>query len=181
MKIGAQRLVAHLEAALQPFKDKLVVSGLMARVELTKDVAEDILIVMRIAAKQDEGLMTRVTKAGPWLLIAWLRNEVASYKAMAGEMPLGTPRHAASAFAMTCKVLAEDLEQAITAGKGEPIDHKMPRRWCRSEPGRSPGAGRPMGDPLYGVYCPTTDLCVSDMGARGTGKPLDVEWIDPEP
>jgi hypothetical protein len=30
----------------------------------------------------------------------------------------------------------------------------------------------------YGCYFPLTDLVVGDMGWRGTGKPIDVEWID---
>jgi hypothetical protein len=27
------------------------------------------------------------------------------------------------------------------------------------------------------VYFPGTDLCVTDMGAHGTGKPSRVEWV----
>lgn len=33
---------------------------------------------------------------------------------------------------------------------------------------------------LYGVYFPTTDLCVTEMARPGTGRPADVEWLDPE-
>lgn len=33
----------------------------------------------------------------------------------------------------------------------------------------------------FGVYFPDTDLCVFDMGQRGTGMPTkDFEWIDPK-
>lgn len=32
----------------------------------------------------------------------------------------------------------------------------------------------------FGVYFPTTDLCVNDMGGRSTGLPAGVEWIDAE-
>jgi len=30
----------------------------------------------------------------------------------------------------------------------------------------------------YGCYFPMTDLVIGDMGARGTGEPKSVEWID---
>ena len=33
---------------------------------------------------------------------------------------------------------------------------------------------------IYGCYFPMTDLCVGDMGGRGTGMPQDVEWMDEE-
>jgi hypothetical protein len=34
----------------------------------------------------------------------------------------------------------------------------------------------------HGVYFPDTDLCISEMGARSTGKPVwsGIEWIDSE-
>lgn len=30
----------------------------------------------------------------------------------------------------------------------------------------------------FGCYFPRTDLCVTDMGNRGTGRPTNVEWLD---
>lgn len=30
----------------------------------------------------------------------------------------------------------------------------------------------------HGCYFPLTDLCVTDMGRRGTGKPDGVEWLN---
>jgi hypothetical protein len=64
---------------------------------------------------------------------------------------------------------------------GTPVDPEMPRRWRHVDPQRSPGAGRPAGAVMYGIYYPCTDLCANDMGGRRTGKPTGVEWIDPEP
>ena len=57
-------------------------------------------------------------------------------------------------------------------------DPHAPRRWRQIIPNRSAGAGRKNGAPLFGVYFPGTDLCVTDMGGRGTGEPRGVEWID---
>lgn len=42
---------------------------------------------------------------------------------------------------------------------------KMPRRYRRGE--------------NYGCYFPGTDLDVKQMGGRGTGAPVNVEWLDP--
>lgn len=33
---------------------------------------------------------------------------------------------------------------------------------------------------ISGCYFPLTDLVVGDMGGRGTGTPIDVEWLDTE-
>lgn len=51
----------------------------------------------------------------------------------------------------------------------------MPRRWRKrlDEPHRITGDQY-----VYGVYWPATDLCVNDAGNRGTGIPLNVEWLD---
>lgn len=32
---------------------------------------------------------------------------------------------------------------------------------------------------FYGCYFPQTDLCVGEMGRLGTGRPDNVEWLDP--
>lgn len=46
---------------------------------------------------------------------------------------------------------------------------------CRTINGQHPnGSEAPY---VYGCYFPMTDLCVGDMGSRGTGKPKDVEWL----
>lgn len=46
----------------------------------------------------------------------------------------------------------------------------LPRVWRRTEGGRVVG---------YGCYFPSTDLNVNEYGARGTGAPRDVEWVQP--
>lgn len=69
--------------------------------------------------------------------------------------------------------------------KGENGNHigdcqKMhPRRFRVATNGDHP-TGRKV-EYRYGCYFPFTDLCVGDMGGRGTGAPEDVEWIDEKP
>lgn len=182
MKIGAQRLVDALERGLQARLFDPVSS--LPIVTISGIVAGDLLVLMRVAAKQDarqpDGFAPPTAFEG-YMVVAWLRHEAAAYKALSAAQPRGPERAMGTAIGETCKALADDLESALERGGGTPIDPSMPRRWRLVDPQRSPGAGRPAGAPLYGVYYPGTDLCVSDMGARGTGKPPGVEWIDPEP
>lgn len=58
------------------------------------------------------------------------------------------------------------------------IKVKLPRRF-KMPPEAPQGINRPMPHAWrFGTYFPSTDLCVNDMGGRGTGEPKDVEWLD---
>lgn len=181
MKLGAQRLVDALTEALQTGG-----TGGDASVSIPGDAAHDLLIIMRSAAKQDARnpeIPTRLSRFEGYQVVAWLRNEAASYRTMAEPKDKSLGKALAFAYAGTCSNLADDLEKALEIGGGDPISPEMPRRWryVDPDPTRSPGAGRKPGEPIYGTYYPRTDLCANDMGGRSTGKPSGVEWLDPEP
>lgn len=63
-------------------------------------------------------------------------------------------------------------------------DKDRPRRFKVKTGGRHPNGS--IAEYRYGTYFPMTDLCVMDMGERGTGAPRvdgfhtlgDIEWID---
>lgn len=79
---------------------------------------------------------------------------------------------------LSCPVVmsADRLRELVAK---PPAVKDAPRRWRHVDPEQAPGAGRAKGEPAFGAYFPRTDLCVSDMGGRGTGEPNNVEWLDP--
>lgn len=70
------------------------------------------------------------------------------------------------AHAMQPVVQAKPINEALPCRFRWPADDKLPTtEWG------------------HGVYFPVTDLCVTAMGVRSTGKPVigQLEWIDPLP
>lgn len=53
---------------------------------------------------------------------------------------------------------------------------KVARRWRIKLEEQHPNGSNAVW--FYGCYFPQTDLWVGEMGARGTGLPKDVEWLD---
>jgi hypothetical protein len=64
----------------------------------------------------------------------------------------------------------------ILVSREPKTERDAPRRWRSDLP-----IANPSGDGmryLYGCYFPRTDLNVNDMGTRGTGRPVNVVWLD---
>lgn len=76
----------------------------------------------------------------------------------------------AAAYADTYREVVTRLKKV---SKGTVADPNQPLRFRY-------GSNEDKADWAYGAYFPQTDLCVTDMGSRSTGKPNmeHIEWLD---
>ena len=83
----------------------------------------------------------------------------------------------------TTKMIVESPEFAksvndVTAGRGRVFNPNAPKPFRIKLPEGEKSAYGKRGDYRYGCYFPSSDLCVTEGGGRGTGEPKDVEWLD---
>lgn len=106
------------------------------------------------------------------------RKEIKSWREAAEEEGLTDAafKERARGYAEVYECAVAQLQTAVRLDKDAPVRF----RWPTPEGVHANGAKTAW---CYGIYFPATDLCVGDMGHRGTGKPgwPNVEWIDVEP
>lgn len=84
------------------------------------------------------------------------------------------------ADANVLEVFAEKLKSYAAPEKDRPMRFRFARPVGQHE---TEGSAHPADAPMqYGTYFPRTDLCITDMGQRGTGRPHwpGIKWIDEE-
>ncbi len=90
--------------------------------------------------------------------------------------PPGTPECA------NCLAIREELKRwDAAASMPNPVRElfgTVARRWRVELPAGKAHPINPRATHFYGCYFPQTDLNIGEGGARGTGRPRDVEWLD---